>query len=239
MALLADSSADASSNLVQGVGSNTVTFTMPKNVAIKVESVVATVDNSAGGATTGKITVKDNSGQVIGTNTQGDTIPAADSGTATFALGLASTGGQIRYGRVNSGNWLDIHTTTDLSPDTGGMSFVAETGGIFFVATHAGNGEFNVSAAFVHFLLNNNIFRISDSSLTEINATTFEVITTSDWGISTNNTSVNVDVNENVNVNLANGKPLTVFDHLGNAIFRVNEDGSLQGKTGKALTFNL
>jgi hypothetical protein len=35
------------------------------------------------------------------------------------------------------------------------------------------------------------------------------------------------------------GKSLTVLDHTGAPIFRVNEDGSLQGKTGKALTFNL
>ncbi len=35
------------------------------------------------------------------------------------------------------------------------------------------------------------------------------------------------------------GGSVEVQNHLGNPIFRVNEDGSLQGKTGKALTFNL
>lgn len=35
------------------------------------------------------------------------------------------------------------------------------------------------------------------------------------------------------------GKTLTVLDHSGNPIFRVDEDADLHGKTGKALTFDL
>lgn len=42
-----------------------------------------------------------------------------------------------------------------------------------------------------------------------------------------------------VRIWLGTGSRLEVGDHNGAAIFRVNEDGSLQGKTGKALTFNL
>src|SRR5207247_1705931 len=48
-----------------------------------------------------------------------------------------------------------------------------------------------------------------------------------------------VVMSENVLVTLEVGKTLEVQDHLGSPIFRVNENGDLQGKTGKALTFNL
>lgn len=40
-------------------------------------------------------------------------------------------------------------------------------------------------------------------------------------------------------VTIPAGGSFTFFDHNGVAIFKINEDGSLQGKTGKSLTFNL
>lgn len=49
-----------------------------------------------------------------------------------------------------------------------------------------------------------------------------------------------VEVNStNVIVNLTSGTVLEVQDNAGNPIFRVDEDGDLHGKTGKALTFDL
>lgn len=42
-----------------------------------------------------------------------------------------------------------------------------------------------------------------------------------------------------ITVKLTTGQTVTVFDNTGNPIFRVDEDGDLHGKTGKALTFDL
>ncbi len=42
-----------------------------------------------------------------------------------------------------------------------------------------------------------------------------------------------------VQISLPTGATLDVTDHNNNPIFRVDEDGDLHGKTGKALTFDL
>lgn len=88
MAKLLDGSGDAGSNLVRGAGTATATFPLPGNVPLSVESVYATVDNSAGGATTALLTIKDASGEVIARKRQGATIDAGASGSATWAFRL-------------------------------------------------------------------------------------------------------------------------------------------------------
>lgn len=92
MAKLLDFGGSVDSNLVQGLGTNSVTFTMPGNVGLAVESVLATINNTAGGVTTAKLTIRDQSGEVIATKPQRDTIPAGDTGTATWALRLGDDG---------------------------------------------------------------------------------------------------------------------------------------------------
>lgn len=92
MANLPDGSGDAVSNIVAGRGTNALTFTMPVTVPLSVESVVATIDNAAGAVTDVELTITDASGAVIATKRQGTTIPAAGSGTATWALRLAADG---------------------------------------------------------------------------------------------------------------------------------------------------
>lgn len=42
-----------------------------------------------------------------------------------------------------------------------------------------------------------------------------------------------------VDVSLATGQSFRVLDHNGNPVFAVDEDGTMHGKTGKALTFDL
>jgi hypothetical protein len=100
VALLANRSADVSSNLVQGAGTQSAVFTMPSNVALKVESVVATVSNGSASDVTPELTIKDSSGVVIATRRQTAPIPAGDTGTATFALRLADDGGASAAGFV-------------------------------------------------------------------------------------------------------------------------------------------
>jgi len=148
VALLADQSADASSNIVVGNGTSSARFTMPGNVAIKVESVVATVNNASASDVTPEVTIRDQSGVVIGTNKQGESIPAGDTGTATFALrlggGSATTTGFIRYKFVNVGDWLVVETTAAgpfgpgiyLQSSSGMQTFVLS--GDYFVNTSNG-----------------------------------------------------------------------------------------------------
>lgn len=109
MANLADLTGDVGSNLVQGTGTRSATFTMPGNVAINVESVVATITNGAATAITPQLTIKDAAGVVIATKRQGETIPAADSGTATFALRLGDNGGGGGISKVTLIDFVDFN----------------------------------------------------------------------------------------------------------------------------------
>lgn len=98
MALLADKSGDAYSNIVNGTASS-ITFTVPRDVVLAVESVAATVDNGAAtSAAALTATIKDSSGEVIAKVPLTSKIPAGNDGTATWALRLADSGsGQARH----------------------------------------------------------------------------------------------------------------------------------------------
>lgn len=277
MANLVDDSGSVNSNLVTGSGTNAATFTMPGNVALQVESVVALVNNAAGAATGATLEVRDQSGVVISTKRQARTIPAGDTGSMSWSLRNSGddelTG--IFYDIANSGEWLNVKTTSTSGGD--GMVFEAVLGDIRFFADDSATGAFRVDAPFIRFDTDGVSFRLLDSGETffvaadaaswefggfamdttyyVINATTTGNITTGGnyeeniGGNSSNSTNGSYSVDAaniglhaaagDIALGLEVGGAVTVFDHLGNAIFRVNEDGSLQGKTGKALTFNL
>lgn len=95
MANLAGEFGDAYSNIVNGTNASSLAFTMPGGVELDVESVVATIDNAAGGDTTPTLVVRDLSGEVIATKRMGDVIPAGGTGTATFSLRNSDDGGGI------------------------------------------------------------------------------------------------------------------------------------------------
>lgn len=88
MATALESGLIAGSNLVTGTGTNVATFTLPSTPRYVVQSVVATVDNSAGGDTTATLTFADTNGAVIAKKRQGETLDSGITGTATFALRL-------------------------------------------------------------------------------------------------------------------------------------------------------
>lgn len=257
MANLADKSGDAYSNLVNGRGTNSLTFTMPGAISLDVESVVATVDNTAGGDATATLTIRDPSGQVIATKRQGEVIPAGDSGTATFALRLddSETGG-IRYNVANSGGFLRIAATGNspvayqvgsqtstwsvgISGDT--VAIGADTN-LFLTAV--GAAEIIATAAVDIFTDGPLIVGADRSTQTYGGAVTFNVgdsfavQATNDVSIAGAGQEIDLSASE-VAVRLATGDALTVYDHNNNPIFRVNENGDLQGLTGKALAFNL
>jgi hypothetical protein len=78
---------------VPGNGSNTLSWTVPGD-GMDVETVYASVDaTGAGGAVTAEVTVADQSGVVIARKTQGSTIAAGGTGSATWALRLDDEGG--------------------------------------------------------------------------------------------------------------------------------------------------
>lgn len=255
MADLADKSGSAGSNLVQGTGTATATFPMPGSVQVDVESVVATIDNTAGGATTATLVVRDSSGEVVATKRMGDTFPAGDTGTVTFSLRNSDSdaGNGIRFDVENVGDWLHVTANGSAVPQSGTIVFDAENadpvtggrvtlyaGGVFGIIQLFSENSIDIRAdGDCEFRVDGNYncgwgtwqgsadtwqmnFGSGGTALQFVADASFTAAGTADFFFT-----------------LRSGGKLEVQDSLGNPILRVNEDGSLQGKTGKALTFNL
>lgn len=234
-----------SSNLVQGKGTNSATFPMPASVPLLVESVVATVNNAAGGDTIATLTIKDQSGEVIAEKRQGAVIPAGDTGTATFALrdddndAVGTGAGFIKYDFLNSGDWLTVATTGQGGPTSSGVEFDVAKGDFAVFVDPVTGDTLRLSGGFLFFDANGGIFRFVNGSLFDVTATQFAVTTTQAWGVANNNDGVSGTTAGDVFVTIKAAHSLTVQDTLGNALFRVDANGDLHGKTGKALVFDL
>lgn len=246
MASFVEETGPPSSNIVGGAASATKTFVMPASVELDVQSVVATIDNSSGATpVTATITIKDQGGEVIDANAQSETIPAGGTGLATFARRLvdrSATGtaaGFIKYDFLNSGDWLNIKTTSSSGGD--GMVFEAELGDVRFFVDDAATGAFRVDSPFVRFDTSGVSLRLLDSGETFFTGDLGATWSFGGFALSSDG-GIDLDASSgahNITLDITTGQSVQVNDHLGNPIFRVNEDGSLQGKTGKALTFNL
>lgn len=244
MAQLIGFGGDASSNLVSGVGTSSAVFTMPGNVGVKLESVVALIDNTAGSAATLTLTIRDPAGNVVAAHQLGDTIAAGDTGSATWALRLVDSGaGGIRFNRTNQGGFLTIRLgateSYNLQDRSGNNLIHYNEQGVLVVNVPVG-GIWEVN-------------RGGGSPVLSVDGTRALAIACSDWFLTANGTTTisltgatsistrDVAITTRVATwKLANaGNTFTVLDHSGNPIFRVDESGDLHGKTGKALTFDL
>jgi len=149
-------------------------------------------------------------------------------GTVVFKGITGATTAGIQFDTENSGGYLHVTATDEINitsstdeiviqADTdvtlqagGGLNFGSDGDALFQVL------DFNVQPA--------GAFQVTPLGLALIDATG----------------TVTISSNDNIVVNLKTaGKTLTVNDSGGNPIFRVDEDGDLHGKTGKALTFDL
>lgn len=77
-----------------GNGTGTISIELPPGVTIDLEAVLANIDaTGAGGPVTATLAVSEQSGVVIATKRQGETVDAGIAGTATWALRLDDDGG--------------------------------------------------------------------------------------------------------------------------------------------------
>jgi hypothetical protein len=106
MASSADTGLTAGSNIVSGAGASTLAFTLPDSPRYLIQSVVATINNTAGAATTATLTYSEADGTVIAKRRQGETVDAGATTTATWALrlsGKAGTTTTMLWGRYRGG----------------------------------------------------------------------------------------------------------------------------------------
>lgn len=240
MATTAEAGMLAGSNVKTGTGTNTVTFTMPAAPLYVVQSVVAHVDNTGGGDTTATLTYADSNGEVIAKKPQTDTIPAGDTGTATFALRLADDGGGIRFNRENTGGFLHVTATAD-------VDFECHT---FFAIASGVGARVDIESASTLKLVGTDSITVTSSGdwlfdadrVIAVADTSYDQQVGAGGWTTESDGDMTLDASGgagDVFVRLRAGGTLEVLDSAQNTIFRVNEDGSLQGKTGKALVFNL
>ena len=227
MTLLADRSADVGSNLVQGTGTNSLTFTMPGNIRLDVESVVATVNNAAGGDTTAEIVIRDQAGTVIATNAQSEVIPAGDTGTATFALRVVdkqSTTGFLHWGTNTdaSAQGLTLTGHGPFSFTTAGDDFTLDAqggvgvGGDILLRTKAA-GSLTLDATSANFSVKN--------QWTELHTNTSS-------GLIVDTTSLDINASGAVTLDCVND--ITITSHLAG-----NSGGEIRNKIDIGHTFRI
>jgi len=200
----------------------------------------ATFDGSgAAGSFVPAVQVLSDSGEEVFLCPLAGVLQAGESATVTFAPFLRDNVGLtgVFYDFANSGDWLDIRTT-GTGPTGQGVFFASANR---FTLENDG-GDFNIVDAGTGLDLVSNFGNITLDASTanvQVNAPSgFVQLQGGPAGVLVVQ-SDGVVMSENVLVTLEVGKTLEVQDHLGSPIFRVNENGDLQGKTGKALTFNL
>jgi hypothetical protein len=164
------------------------------------------------------VTILSDSGDLVGRFPLGQTVSAGSDADVTFAPFLRNDTGLrgIFYDTLNVGGFLNVRTTNNLNPDGGGVTFEVEQSEFAVYVTDAATGAFRVEAPFVIFNLNSAIYRVVGCTLMELNVDDFSVIATNTVGLQTQHSSLNIDANEDVRIQVDAGQTFTVTDHLGN-----------------------
>ena len=219
--------------VLPGTGSSTASYALAPGVLQNIESVVATVDTSGSGDVTPVLTIAEQTGNVVADKQQQNAIAGGGSGRATWALGLAdetAVSGYIRYHVQNVGDRLLIETNGGSGAQPVEVDYVLDKGQFHITAMDPTRGEFLVQSRFVHLFTTSGDFRIEDGG----------DITASGGYLTLSFAGGELDLTDSFffNLNVA-GKNVTVNDHNGSPIFRIDENGDLHGKAGKTLTFDL
>ena len=189
----------------------------------------------------------------VGTFPLQDTVTAGDSVRVTFAPFLRGGGAGIQFDKFpQTGSWLDI-TTTGTDPNTGNGVDVNSTDA---VAIQSNNSDVSLQAGALMTLDAQTGVDVTTRATVDIQADTHVIARPTHQIQLTPGTDLVVNAGGEIDLTAVTGifitdssdmiiqlrtaaTAVTVTDHLNNPIFKVNENGDLQGLTGKALTFNL
>ena len=227
-------------NFISNPGALPATYRLPDSLDLIIESVTADINGAAAsGAFILCLSVYSQDDRRIGRVKIGTEFATGDTGVVTFApflKGAAASGSDPDAVKFNvngqTGHYLDIYTDG-----------VGVAQGTIIIEDHSGDGLYLASedpggttGGFIS-------ISTADGSLVTANTeTVFRIGAFGDLEIQNANGSVaRVRVTEEgyVLFRLGSGLYLNVYNSAGASIFRVDEDGDLHGKTGKALTFDL
>ncbi len=102
--------------------SETATYALPLTGRLDVESVVATIDNSAGGTIHPILYLAAPNGEIIAKKVQSDSIPAGDVGSATWALRLDDKSAGVA---ASAAAWAQVRRSTPQGTLSGADAFLA------------------------------------------------------------------------------------------------------------------
>jgi hypothetical protein len=89
-----DGVATPTTAVVAGSNSSSQTWPLPKSTSFKIQSVSASITGAGGAATTAELQIVLPTGEVVAAERQSSSIPAGDTGVATWALRLTGGGSQ-------------------------------------------------------------------------------------------------------------------------------------------------
>lgn len=215
--------------VLPGDGSQAASYKLAPGIFQYVESVLVEVDASAAGDVRPTLRIAEPSGVVIATKRQGETIPAGDTGSATWALRLdderPAGGSGLQFDKdPQEGDWFRARVTTNGPVDPGsGVAYGTiweddSPNGPLWRAKSGGK------TALIALDEGRHILAFASD---QINVQVFggpAIV----WN--PGNLSFTLDNPTDV---------FTFFNHLGQKVFEIRSNGSLHGKTGQTLTFDL
>src|SRR6266536_4541159 len=111
-----------------GSGAQTASYQLPPGLFQYIESVLVQVDNTAGGDARPTLQVQTVNGVVMAAKRQGESIPAGDTGTATWALRLTDEGGGGGGGFTVEQGFYDVGSTVVTPNNTTALAIAYNSG---------------------------------------------------------------------------------------------------------------
>lgn len=225
---------------IPGSGTDTQQYTLAPGLLQYVQAVYVEIDNTNGSDTRPVLTISEQSGVVIAKKRQGESVPGFDTGSATWALRLVDEFHGIEYDIINQGGFLDVRTSGRLHLQSGDDMTLRGDGG-FHVDAFRELALVSHSLAFPLLLFSFAGVVLQDNT----NTSTHQLVNGGTVGGSSGTLALvetfggSAGHPHSVVIRMFDAKNVQVEDSQGNALFRVDADGSLHGKTGKALTFDL
>jgi hypothetical protein len=198
------------------------------------------------------VEVVSDAGIVVARSVATDTVAAGDSAEVTFApfLGRKGSSDGIRFDVPNVGGSLDVTTTsgdTTFTVESGDFDVTTDDGEIFLWSKAGGtypqvfiDADASSSALFLG--TNKTFAQVAyltlDASVPQMLVNVTDGAGAGDV-VYTVGHDFDVAVGHAFFLQIPAGGTFNVTNHLGSPIFRVDENGDLHGKTGKALVFDL
>jgi hypothetical protein len=235
--------------LASGTLAAPLDYVIPGAQEILIKAMAATFDGTGAGTTwQPAITLLAPGGKEVGTFPVGSALAAgASADVAWFPRGgvnaAAGTSG-IRYDVDNEGDWLTVEANGQTGAPPTSIFFDANnTSGGVFLSKSGGTGDIGILASNDGDLILEHSGLTGAVSLEQSGDGGMNIFQSGAGGMSISNSLGPFLLNHTgsgpLEIDLGAGQSLLVNNGTSGDVFRIDADGSLHGKTGQTLTFDL